>query len=95
MPQKPAGEIEEADKRARAEVSEEDGNEQGIGKLIKFLDTIYIKDEMSETWIKYKSFQKVERGKNQEVLAFISDFNCEYNLAKAAGCVYSDTILAF
>ena len=45
--------------------------------------------------MKYKSFQKVERGKNQEVLAFISDFDREYNLAKAAGCVYSDTILAF
>ena len=30
MPQKPAGEIEEADKRARAEVSGEDGNETGM-----------------------------------------------------------------
>ena len=28
-------------------------------------------------------------------MAFIADFDWEYNLAKAAGCVYSDTILAF
>ena len=70
-------------------------NEEGIEELMKFLDGIYLQDEMSEAWMKYKSFQKVERGKNQEVLAFISDFDREYNLAKAAGCVYSDTILAF
>ena len=70
-------------------------NEEGMEELIGFLDGIYLQDEMSEAWMKYKSFQKVERGKNQEVLAFISDFDREYSLAKAAGCVYSDTILAF
>ena len=32
---------------------------------------------------------------NQEMMAFISDFDCGYSLAKAAGCVYLDTILAF
>ena len=57
-----------------------------------FLDGIYLKDEMSEVLIKSMSFQKVQRGKNQEVLEFISDFDREYNLAKAAGCVYLDTI---
>ena len=42
-----------------------------------------------------KSLQSVERGQSQEVLSFISDFDQEYSLAKAAGCVYSDTILDF
>ena len=28
-------------------------------------------------------------------MAFISDFDGEYNLAKTAGCIYLDTILAF
>ena len=33
-----------------------EGNEQGINELIKFLDRIYLKDDMSETWIKCNSF---------------------------------------
>ena len=70
-------------------------NEDGINELISFLDGIYQQDEMSEAWLKYKSFQKVSRRKNQDILNFISDFDREYNLAKTAGCVYSDTILSF
>ena len=31
--------------------------------MIKFLDDIYLKDEMSEAWIKHNLFQKVDRGK--------------------------------
>ena len=70
-------------------------NEDGINELIVFLDGIYQQDEMSEAWLNYKSFQKVSRRKNQDILNFISDFDREYNLAKTAGCVYSDTILSF
>ena len=70
-------------------------NERGIKELITFLDGIYLQDEMSEAWMKYKSFQRVERGSNQEVLAFISDFDGEYSLDKAAGGVYSDMIIVF
>ena len=50
---------------------------------------------MPEAWVKYKSFQRVERGKSGEVLEFISKFDREYSLAKVARCVYSDMILAF
>ena len=49
---------------------------------------------MSEVWIRFKSFQSVERGRNQEVRAFISEFDHQYNLAKAAGCKFSYMILA-
>ena len=52
-----------------------EGKEQGIDELIKFLDGIYLKDEMSEAWSKYKSFQKVKRGNNHEVRVFIADFD--------------------
>ena len=70
-------------------------NEDGINELIAFLDGIYQQDEMSKAWLKYKSFQKVSRRKNQDILNFISDFDREYNLAKTAGCVYLGTILSF
>ena len=52
-----------------------DWYEKGIDKSIKFLDGIYLKDEMSEAWNKYKSFQKVKRGKNQVLMAFIADLD--------------------
>ena len=70
-------------------------NEKGMEELIAFLDTVFQQDEMSEAWIKYKSFQRLSRKFNQDILSFISDFEKEYNLAKSAGCEYSDTILAF
>ena len=50
---------------------------------------------MLETWIKYKLFQRVKKGNIQEVFSFVADFDWEYNLAKTAGSVYLDTILAF
>lgn len=38
---------------------------------------------------------EVKRGKNQEILEFISDFDQVYNQPKAAGSTYLNTILAF
>ena len=50
---------------------------------------------MSDAWTKYKNFQKLTRKPNQSIPDFIADFEKECVLAKAAGCDYSDTILAF
>ena len=68
-------------------------NEQGIDKLIRFLDGIYSKDDIWEGWSKYKSFQRIGRARNKDEVVFIAKFEKEYNLAKASGCVYSDKIL--
>ena len=75
--------------------TELENNEDGIERLLKFLDTIYQQDEMSDAWVKYKNFQRISRGPKQDISDFISDFDKEYMLAKTAGCVYSDLILAF
>ena len=72
-----------------------EGAENGIDKLIEYLDTIYKNDDMSDAWTKYKNFQKVLRKPKQDISGFIADFEKEYLLAKEAGCVFSDTILAF
>ena len=50
-----------------------DGNKQGMDELIKFLDELDLKDEMSEDMIKYKSFQRAQRDKNQDMIGLISD----------------------
>ena len=70
-------------------------NDDGIKELVAFLDTIYKADEMADAWAKYKSFQKVSRIESVSINNFIADFEKEYLLAKSAGCVYSDTLLAF
>ena len=70
-------------------------SEEGIDELIKFLDTIYKKDEMADAWTKYKNFQKIKRIGNSTINDFISEFEKEYILAKSAGCEYSDTLIAF
>ena len=66
-----------------------------MDEMIKFWDVIYLKDEMSEMWIKFKLFQRVVWGRNQEVMGFISEIDPQYNPSKAALCKYSDTILVF
>ena len=67
----------------------------GIDKLLVFLDTIYQEDDMSSAWTKYKNFNKITRAEGVTVSNYIAEFEKEYLLAKSAGCVYSDIILAF
>ena len=67
----------------------------GIDKLLTFLDTIYQEDDMSSAWTKYKNFNKITRAEGVTVSNYIAEFEKEYLLAKSAGCVYSDIILAF
>ena len=50
---------------------------------------------MSAAWTKYKNFNKFARTDGVSVNDFIAEFDKEYILAKNAGCVYSDIILAF
>ena len=71
------------------------GNEDGITELIKFLDTIYNKDEMADAWDKYIEFTSVTKKRDQCMTDFISEWTNVYHKAKKVGCVYSDVILAF
>ena len=42
-----------------------------------------------------KVISEGQKGNNHKVMAFLPNFDQEYNLAKVAGCSYSGTILAF
>ena len=66
-----------------------------MDKLIKYLDSVFAEDDMTEAWTKYKKFIAVKRGKEQPVSEFIAEFEQEYSKAKACGCEFSDTVLAF
>ena len=71
-------------------------NEKGIDELIKFLDEIYLQDEMADAWEKYKSFEEYSYDdKSLSMAEFISEWHTRKTMAKTSGCDYSDSILAF
>ncbi len=68
--------------------------EDGMTKLIAYLDTIYAEDEMTNMWTKHKKFVRLRKAENQSILEFIAEFETAYKEAKDNGCAVSDTVLA-
>ena len=69
--------------------------DDGLDKLIKYLDGIYAEDEMTDALRKYKIFTKLHKKKDQSVTDFIAEYERAHLKAKESGCDFSDTILAF
>ena len=69
--------------------------EDGLTKLIEFLDGIYAEDEMTEAWSKYKKFIHVKKDIEQPVTEFIAEFDKAHTKAKESGCEFSDIVLGF
>ena len=88
----PSGIQEKLDTALGTEVEDKD---DGLTKVIKFLDDIYAEDEMSMAWSKYKQFTQLKRPVDQPVVEFIAEFDRAYTKAKEGGCEFSDTVLAF
>ena len=65
-----------------------EGNKEGMNELIKFLDTIYAKDDMSDAWQKYYLFTDLKRKENQDIMEFISEWNNCLHKANKAGCEF-------
>ena len=72
-----------------------EGKEDGIEQLIKFLDGIYAKDDMADTWEKFKDFSGLVRKDQQPINEFIPDWENCYHRLKTVGCEYPDTVLGF
>ena len=68
--------------------------EDGMTKLIEYLDTIYQEDEMTNMWTKYKKFIRLKKQDSQAISEFIAEFEAAYKEAKENGCEVSDTVLA-
>ena len=75
-----------------AEIIDKD---DGLKKLIEYLDTIYAADDMTEAWTRYKEFVRLRKLPNQSVTEFIADFEKAYSKAKESGNECSDITLAF
>ena len=69
--------------------------EDGMDKLITFLDGIYAEDEMTEAWSKYKEFVRLKKQINQPISEFIAEFDKAHKRAKESGCEFSDIVLGF
>ena len=70
-------------------------NEQGLEKLLEFLRTIYTADEMADAFLKYVTFAKRVRRKDEKLQEFISDWENLYAKVQKKGCTLSDMALAF
>ena len=87
----PSGIHEKIDTAIGADIVE---NEEGMTKLIEYLDSIYQEDEMTDMWSKYKKFVRLRKGTDQPISEFVAEFERTYKEAKDNGCEVSDTVLA-
>ena len=62
--------------------------DDGLTKLVEYLDTIYAEDEMAGAWAKYKQFTRLMRGSDQPVSQFIAEFDKAHTKAKKSGCEF-------
>ena len=77
------------EKKIQTQIGEKlEGNKEGMNELIKFLDTIYAKDDMSDAWQKYNLFTDLKRKENQDIMEFISEWNNCLHKANKAGCEF-------
>ena len=70
-------------------------NDEGINRLLEFLANIYEKDSMADAWDKYIAFEAIEKKEEEDIIKFIADWENGYYKMEAAGCQYTDIILAF
>ena len=69
------------------------GDENGMTKLITFLDTIYEKDNMADVWDKFRTFSTHRRKPEEDIVDFLPNWEMAYQKFKGTGCEYPDTIL--
>ena len=69
--------------------------DDGLTKLIAYLDNVYKEDELALMWTKYKTFTRLRKTNEQQpITEFIAEFEAAYKDAKDNGCEVSDTVLA-
>ena len=50
-----------------------------LDKLITFLDSKLLKDDLADSWDKFSDFEEYQRGKHPPVSDFIQQFDQKYN----------------
>jgi hypothetical protein len=67
--------------------------DDGMTKIIKYLDGIYAEDELTDVWMKYKEFVGLEKKDEQPISEFIAEYEKAHKRAKDSGCDFSDIVL--
>ena len=92
MKDHPSGIHQQVDTALGDEIVEK---EDGLTKLVTYLDSIYKADELALMWSKYKKFTRLRKTDEQQpITEFIAEFEAAYKEAKENGCEVSDTVLA-
>ena len=70
-------------------------NVDGVKELLKFLEGMYKKDSMADTWEKYINFERYKYDNKMPLREFIAEWENYYHKLEREGCEYSDMIRAF
>ena len=70
-------------------------SEDGVQVLLEFLEKIYKKDTLADSFDKYISFEKLRRKPGISIQQFIPEWTTAYQKAVNVECTLSDKVLAF
>ncbi|XP_029629926.1 uncharacterized protein LOC115207015 [Salmo trutta] len=78
------------------EISVEDlNNDDGMGTLIRALDSVFLKEEKDRAYEAYSNFDSVSRDISVAMTDYIIDFEQRYNRMRKYDMVLPDAVLAF
>lgn len=69
--------------------------EDGVDKVLKKLDGLYLKDENQLIYVSLKKFEQYKRSKDQSIDDYINEFERLYNKLKHYKIVYPDAAVAY
>ena len=70
-------------------------DKDGVNKIIKRLNHLYKKDELTEKYNALESSETYKRNSNTSIHDFLTEFEKRYNKAKSHGTIWSDNLLAY
>ena len=68
--------------------------DDGLEKLIKYLDTQFAKDDLTETYERYIEFERCKRESNQKINDFILEYEKKHNALAKKQAKYPEIILS-
>ena len=68
--------------------------DDGLKKLLEYLDGQFAKDDLTETYERYIEFERCKRDKNQKINDFILEYEKKHNALKKKNAKYPEIILA-
>ena len=70
-------------------------DKDGVNKIIKRLNHLYKKDELTEKYNALESSETYKRNSNTSIHDFLTEFEKCYNKTKSHGTIWSDNLLAY